>query len=164
MSWRYSRSEDRRAASARSRSAISRLSRQLARDSSAVRSSTRRSSSSYARFRASSARWCAGPGAQGDDAVAQVVGQLPQELHLVLIEGVGLRGIDGQGPQDLRAGQEGDADHGGVAAPEGLRAQGAKSGSWVTSRKTAGSRVRIAVPTGPRPRSVSAQVTRTVSR
>ena len=69
-----------------------------------------------------------GPRAQGDDAVAQVVGQLPQELHLVLIEGVGIRGIDGQGPQDLRAGQEGDADHGGVAAPEGLRAPGGEIG------------------------------------
>ena len=139
VSWRYRRSEDRRAASARSRSAISRSSRVLARDSSAVRSSTRRSSSSYARFRASSARLPRGPRAEGDDAVAQVVGQLPQELHLVLVERVGLGGIDGQGPQDLGAGEQGDADHGGVAAPEGLRRQGAKSGSWVTSRKTAGS-------------------------
>ena len=69
-----------------------------------------------------------GTRAQGDDAVAQVVGQLPQELHLVLIEGVGLRGSDGQGPQDLRAGQQGDADHGGVAAPEGLRAPGGEIG------------------------------------
>ena len=105
-----------------------------------------------------------GPRAQGDNTVAHVVGQLPQELDLVLIKRVGIRGINGQGPQDLRACQQGDANHGGVPAPEGLRRQGAKSGWWVTSRKTASSRVRMALPTGPWPRSVSAQVRRTVSR
>ncbi len=97
-------------------------------------------------------------------AVSQVLGQLRQQRDLFVEEGVGLGGVDGDGAEGLAIGQQWQGQRRGVAAAQGLLAQGAKRGSVSMFRQEHGWAVRIAVPVGPRPRSASAQVSRRVSR
>ena len=85
----------------------------------AVRSTTRRSSSAWA------AQGCLcpgmfGSGAQGLDAVGQIVCQRAQQPHFLLIEGVRLRGVDQQHAQHAAGAGQRNAHHRSVAALEGF--------------------------------------------
>ena len=100
--------------------------------------------------------------AQGRHAVSQVVGQLGEEQHFIVEEGLGLRGVDGQGPERDRLVHQRDRDaRGDTELPE-LLAPGAHRGSVAMFLASTIRPVRMQVPVGPRPRSTSAQETFTV--
>jgi hypothetical protein len=104
-----------------------------------------------------------GAQAQEGDAVGQIGRQLHEQLHLIRGKGIGISRIDGNGAQGPAAGEQRKGDGRSISPLDGLLPPGEVGiGQRAVARQ--GWPVRMAAPVGPRPRSVSAQVIRSVSR